>query len=174
MKLLDSATGSGSQPTDSVGDADAVSTAVSTPEGSARGRDGSRRPDADRKRTRKRPTVRERYLPARFKPGFAWQLNRRSSLARELARELWDLWQDLGGLDSLSAQQRTLVERVVFLRRQILEHEQQALSGDPGKLTPNEYAAAVNTLIGLLKSLGIERQARPVRRLADIIGEARS
>lgn len=118
--------------------------------------------------------MRERYLPARFKPGFAWQLNRRSSLARELARELWDLWQDLGGLDSLSAQQRTLVERVVFLRRQILEHEQQALSGDPGKLTPNEYAAAVNTLIGLLKSLGIERQARPVRRLADIIGEARS
>lgn len=126
-------------------------------------------PTKDVKPTRKRSAHRTRYLPARFKPGFAWDLNRRSSLARDVARELWELWQDLGGFDQLSTQQRIVVERIVYVRRKLLEHEKEVLEGKPGLLEPNVYAAWCNTLVGLLKSLGIERKAKPVGTLHDYI-----
>ena len=45
-------------------------------------------------------------LPARFERLFAWQLDRRCKAVREVAADLFELWQDLGGVDSLSAQRR--------------------------------------------------------------------
>jgi len=102
------------------------------------------------------------YLPARFRTGYAWRIDRRCAAAREIAADLTELWQDLGGVDMLSAQQRTLAERVVFLRRQLLEHETGVLQGQKGLLEPNEYSAALNSLVGLLKALGIARRARTV------------
>ena len=65
-------------------------------------------------------------LPARYTAGFPWQLDRRCRAVREVAADLLTLWQDLGGVDSLSAQERSLCERVVFLRRQVIEYEQNA------------------------------------------------
>ena len=70
-------------------------------------------------------------LPARYERLFAWELDRRSKAVREVAADLVELWQDLGGVDVLSAQKRWLCERVVFLSRRCLTYEAVA----PGECT---------------------------------------
>jgi hypothetical protein len=99
-------------------------------------------------------------LPARFRDGFAWRLDRRSKVVREIAADIGTLWQDLGGFDAISAQERILCERVVFLRRRLLDHEQSVMGGGPPLLEPHEHVAGVNALLGLLKALGLTRRAR--------------
>jgi hypothetical protein len=106
-------------------------------------------------------------LPARFRTGFAWKLDRRSKVVREIAADLYELWTDLGGPEGLSVQERILCERVVYLRRRVLEYETAIINGKTGTMTPGEHANATNTLVGLLKALGLERRARPVRKLHD-------
>ena len=58
-------------------------------------------------------------LPARYRTRFAWQLDKRSKVVREVAADLIELWTDLGGYEALSSQQRWLCERVVFIRRRV-------------------------------------------------------
>jgi hypothetical protein len=43
-------------------------------------------------------------LPARYERLLAWQLDRRCKAVREVAGDLVELWQDLGGASELSAQ----------------------------------------------------------------------
>jgi hypothetical protein len=104
-------------------------------------------------------------LPAKYTAGFPWQLSRRVKTAREIAADLFALWQDLGGADDLSSQERTLCERAVYLRRRVLEHESAVMRGDKPLMTEGEHANACNTLMGILKALGLHRRARPVRSL---------
>ena len=60
-------------------------------------------------------------LLARYERLFAWELDRRCKAVREVASDLFELWQDLGTVENLSAQkrllcERALCERVVYLR----------------------------------------------------------
>jgi hypothetical protein len=98
---------------------------------------------------------------------FAWELDRRSKAVREVSADLVALWQDLGGVDNLSAQQRWLSERVVFLRRQMLRYEADVLAGRETHMTAGEYSNFANVCQGHLKTLGLERKARTVRTLRD-------
>jgi hypothetical protein len=70
-------------------------------------------------------------LPARYRRLFAWQLDRRCKAVREVAGDLVELWQDLGGVENLSTQQRWLSERIVFQRRRMLAYETAILAGAP-------------------------------------------
>jgi hypothetical protein len=74
---------------------------------------------------------------------------------------------DLGGRDQLSYQQRSLTKRAIWMEA-IIEQQEIALSKgeevDQGKLTQ-----AVNSLIGLLKTLGLERRAKDVPSLAEYL-----
>jgi hypothetical protein len=75
-------------------------------------------------------------LPARYERLLAWQLDRRCKAVREVAGDLVELRQDLGGAPELSAQKRWLAERVVFLRRRMLAYGRilelcQRLPGSP-------------------------------------------
>jgi hypothetical protein len=106
-------------------------------------------------------------LPTRFSRDWPWAIDRRTVLAREIAADLGDFYQDLGGLPSLSVMERVLVERAVFLRRRILDHERAVLAGAAGTLTPNEHTAAINALLGVLKALGLKRKARDAGSLAE-------
>lgn len=65
-------------------------------------------------------------LPARYERLFAWHLYRRCKAVREVASDLIDLWQDLGG-EGLPSQKRWLCERVVYLRRRCLAYEAAVL-----------------------------------------------
>jgi|ERR1051326_174271 hypothetical protein len=104
-------------------------------------------------------------LPARYERLFAWQLDRRCKAVREVAADLLELWQDLGGVDSLSAQQRWLSERIVFLRRRMLAYEAAVLGGTEPPMTAGEYSNFANVCQGHLRALGLERKARTVRSL---------
>jgi hypothetical protein len=77
---------------------------------------------------------------------------------------------DLGEWESLSYQRRSLIKRVVWLEI-VIEQQEAALSRneevDQGRLTQ-----AVNSLIGLLKTLGLDRVPRDVPNLGDLIERA--
>ncbi len=119
--------------------------------------------------TRTLSTTRPSELPARFTAGFAWDLDRRSQVAREVAADLWTLWQDLGGVEALSTQQLWLCERVVFIRRRVLAYETDVLAGRTPTMDAGTYSNHANVLQGYLRTLGLERRARNVRRLADVM-----
>ena len=108
-------------------------------------------------------------LPARYRTGFAWRLDRRAKLTRELAADMLELATDLGGFDALSAQQRILLERVVFLHRRAVEYETAVLTGAKPPYESGTHSNVCNVLMGCLKALGLERKARNLRNLRDVM-----
>ena len=112
------------------------------------------------------------HLPAKFDNGFAWDLDRRCQIAREVASDLWELWESLGGLDALSPQQRWLAERVVFLRRRMLAYESAILSGTDAPMSAGEFSNFANVAQGHLKALGLQRQVRLVDGLQSFLARA--
>ena len=108
-------------------------------------------------------------LPARYERLFAWRLDRRCAAVREVAADLFELWQDLGGVEQLSTQKRWLCERAVYLRRRCLDFEAAVLHNasrgkdDPEQPLPMDagtYSNHVNVLQGYLRTLGLSRQAK--------------
>lgn len=109
-------------------------------------------------------------LPARYERLFAWDLDRRCKTVRDVASDLFELWQDLGGVEQLSAQKRWLCERVVFLRRRCLAYESAVIAGtDPPPMDAGTYSNHANVLQGYLRTLGLDRQARSTRSLRDVM-----
>ena len=117
-------------------------------------------------------------LPARYDRHFAWTLHRRCKVARQVAADLFEQWQDLGGVSELSAQQLTIVERVVFLRRRVLAYESAIMHNEsrrkdqpemPLPMDAGTYSNHVNVLLGLLRTLGLERRQKPSRRLGEVM-----
>jgi hypothetical protein len=117
-------------------------------------------------------------LPARYERLFAWNLDRRCKAVRDVAADLYELWQDLGGVENLSAQKRWLCERVVYLRRRCVAYETAIMHNT--ELAPGEtemplpmeagtYSNHANVLQGYLKTLGLERQSRPAETLRDLM-----
>jgi hypothetical protein len=116
-------------------------------------------------------------LPAKFDRLFPWaDLDRRCSAVREFAGDLTELWQDLGGVEQLSVQKRWLCERVVYMRRRMLAYESAVLAlatlpvgAEPPTLPMDAgtYSNFANVVQGHLKTLGIERRARPVDGLGE-------
>jgi hypothetical protein len=125
---------------------------------------------AARKKQRKRPNtakVRLPALPEKHKPGWLDGLDRRQRYAKALIARRDQLVADLGGMDALSYQQRTLAERTIFLEARLKEMEEAVLRG--AALDLNSYTHAVNTMTGLLKTLGLQRAKKPVPLLQDIL-----
>lgn len=111
-------------------------------------------------------------LPARYERLFAWQLDRRCKTVRDVASDLFELWQDLGGVEQLSAQKRWLCERVVFIRRRCVAYETAVLAGVTPPMDAGTYSNHANVLQGYLKTLGLGRQARNARNLRDVMAGA--
>lgn len=108
-------------------------------------------------------------LPERYSEDWLAKLDGRTAIARVIRDRLEDLQADLGGRDQLSYQQRSLTKRAIWMEC-IIEQQEIALSRgedvDQGKLTQ-----AVNSLIGILKTLGLQRQARDVPSLAEYLAK---
>jgi hypothetical protein len=108
-------------------------------------------------------------LPARYRMRFAWKLDKRAKVVREVAADLVELWQDLGGYETLSTQQRWLCERVVYLRRRCLAYESAVLAGTAAAALPMDagsYSNHANVLQGYLRTLGLERRQKTVAPFA--------
>jgi hypothetical protein len=113
-------------------------------------------------------------LPGRYERLFAWRLDRRCAAVREVAGDLAELWQDLGGVDQLSSQKRWLAERVVFMRRQMLAYETAILGGTVPTMDAGTYSNFANVVVGHLKTLGIERQTRATNGLRDYLARPKA
>jgi hypothetical protein len=119
-------------------------------------------------------------LPAKFDRYFPWaEIDRRSVVAREYSADLNELWASLGGVEHLSTQRRWLTERIVYMRRRMLAFEAavmaQAAAVEAGTEPPKlpmdagTYSNFANVCQGHLKTLGIERSARPSRSLREVM-----
>jgi hypothetical protein len=71
-------------------------------------------------------------LPARYERLIAWQLDRRRQPVGKVTGDLFEVWQDWGGIDALPVQKRSLAERVVFLRHRCLAYEAAAVASRIG------------------------------------------
>jgi len=108
-------------------------------------------------------------IPDTFTAGYLGQLDGRKAIAVEM-RARWDaLTADLGGVERLSYSQRSLVERALWLEHWVAMQERILANGgdaDTGRMTQ-----ATNSLLGLYRTLGLERRSRDVTPdLATYIG----
>ena len=74
-------------------------------------------------------------------------------------------------LGSLTAAKRMLIRRTVIMDMRLQQLEAEFLT--TGNINVGEYTALSNSCLGLLRTLGIERQAKPVKRLTEILAEQR-
>ncbi len=108
-------------------------------------------------------TTKATDLPARYDERFIEQLDGRFKIAREVRDRLVTICGDLGGSARLSYLQRSLAKRYVWLE---LHHEADEARIAKGEVVDvGKNTQRLNTLIGIARTLGVERRVRDVRGL---------
>lgn len=103
-------------------------------------------------------------IPERFTPGYLADLDGRTAIAVAMRARWQELTDDLGGADRLSYAQRSLVERALWIEHLIAQQERELAEGrdaDVGRMVQ-----AGNSLLGLYRTLGLQRCAKDVTDLA--------
>jgi hypothetical protein len=121
------------------------------------------------------PSEKVNKLPKRYREDrriASWDLDWGSALGNKVMGELLILAQDLGGWQSLSRQRQILVEKATFLYLMTTEYETALLAGKPPPFDAGTYSNKVNVLLGHLKTLGLERRAKPARSLREVMDGA--
>lgn len=111
-------------------------------------------------------SVRVLAPPEKYRPGWLAELDGRVGLTREIRARFDALTDDLGGLDALSYQQRSLCERCLWLEFWLSEQERELASG--GEFDAGRWTQGLNSLTGVFRVLGLRRVARELT-LADYI-----
>jgi hypothetical protein len=106
-------------------------------------------------------------IPDKYEPGFVERLDRRTNIAKAILGRIEGIESDLGGANDLSHARRSLVRRVVWLEA-IIEHSEQRLAAGVG-IDLGGHTQAINSLLGLYRLLGLDRRARPVRTLREVM-----
>jgi len=102
-----------------------------------------------------------RHLAPQYDPGFLDGLDNRTRLHRELTTRIEVVISDLGGEDNLTYVKQALVRHFIFLDAMLdCMAVQIAKEGTAEHL--GKYSVAFNTLIGVAKTLGLERQSKKV------------
>ena len=115
------------------------------------------KPKTNRKYGHEKPTT----LPTKFRAGFLAELDKRTELAKALRDYYASIVSDIGGPESIGHVKAALIERFCWLEAilQTLEHEMA--NGTINKSDAlGKWIQAVNSLSGLAKVLGIERNPR--------------
>jgi hypothetical protein len=115
------------------------------------------------KKTRAKPAG---TLPQKFKPRFWEELDSRLALVRKIQRRLSTLEVQTG---SDSIQKQMLCQRAVFLTLMIEQWEVEAL--ETQRLDSGRYCGALNSLMGVLRMLGLERHRKTVQSIHDYVEE---
>ena len=111
-------------------------------------------------------------VPEKDKCGWLSELDSRTAIAKEMRERYQALTDDLGGLPILSYQQRSLVERSLWLEYWLVQQEKQLAQQD-GCFDVARWVQAANSLQGLYAKLGLSRVTRE-KSLNDIISNAMS
>ena len=113
--------------------------------------------------------VKRRSLPERFEAGWLAKMDTRVALVRELRARLDALASDLGGMDQLSYQERSLCERAIFVEYLLAKQERDLIEGK--EFDQGAWVQSVNALSGLFNRLGLQRRQTDVQDLTTWIKE---
>lgn len=94
-------------------------------------------------------------LPKTFRPRFWSEADGRVAVIRQVKAMVGKLKQDCG---AESYQRQLLCERAAFIAILLETQERDAL--DKGNLDAGSYAQQVNTLLGLLRTLGLDKRVK--------------
>jgi len=109
-------------------------------------------------------------IPPDYSVGWYDVIDRRTKVWHAILPRNAALKADAGGAENLSHAKRSLIRRAVFLE---LLTETQELRFTRGEAVDiGAYTQALNSLLGVYRLLGVERKARPVRRLKDVMEAA--
>lgn len=106
-------------------------------------------------------------LPEKYRPGFVDEMDRRTVMGRAVHDRIAQMESDLGGADTLSHARRSLVRRAVFLELAI-EGQEFGFAEGHG-VDVGAYTQAMNSYLGVVRLLGIDRRQRPVKRLREAL-----
>ena len=105
--------------------------------------------------SRRRRRERELMLPTGFKAKFWEHMDQRAFIVREVKRRYELLKEDTG---SNSTQRDLLCQRLAFLSIMLESAECEAV--ESGEFDPGSYSQTVNTLLGILRSLGLDKKVQ--------------
>lgn len=103
-------------------------------------------------------------IPIKFERGWLSLLDGRTNLAQNLRLRYDEVCTDLGGTDSLSYFQRSLIERSLWLEYWLSKQERELAAGNV-EFDVGKWVQAVNSLQGVYSRLGLTRKAKPVQSL---------
>ena len=103
----------------------------------------------------------------KFTTGWFLELDKRTALAQVMLERYRAFTDDLGGAESLTYGQRSLVERALHLEYWLAQQERALMEG--GEFDVGKWVQATNSLQGILSKLGLERQAKDVTSLKDYL-----
>jgi hypothetical protein len=108
-------------------------------------------------------------VPSKLRADWLWRADKRYGPVRAVVEHAQAVALDLGGADNLTTIARDLILRLAFNTAQIEEAEAAALRGEPVD-TPT-YFARLDRAMRLASTLGLERRARELPSLRDIVAE---
>ncbi|MDT0581437.1 hypothetical protein [Brumicola blandensis] len=94
-------------------------------------------------------------VPFSFQNGWLDELDGRTGIAQVMRLRFDALTYDLGGTDALSYQQRSLVERALWLEYWLADQERLLATGF--ELDIGKWVQATNSLQGLYSKLGLAK-----------------
>jgi hypothetical protein len=111
------------------------------------------------KGTRANRKLKPSGVPEKFQPGFVGELDGRTLLARALRQRYEAIASDLGGEPELSTLKSSLLERAIWLEAMLVKIESDLAASQDPKLIAS-WIQAVNSYMGICKTLGLERSRR--------------
>lgn len=108
-------------------------------------------------------------IPENYTADFMERMDGRTRFAQVVQTRFRELTTDMGGLDNLSYQRRSLAKRIVHLECLIEQQEAALARGED--VDPGKVSNTTNTLIGLLKTVGLDKAARDVPSLSEYLSK---
>lgn len=105
-----------------------------------------------------------------YKTNWLQSLDGRTAIAQELRQRQTALSNDLGGIASLSYQQRALIDRAIFLEYHLQQEELKLACG--AEFDSGKWTQGCNALGGLFSKLGLNKQLKEITNLSQYVKQA--
>ena len=111
-------------------------------------------------------------LPETYSSDWLARLDKRTKVARAVLARVTELESDAGGADALSAARRSLIRHAAWLDALVESYEMKLAAGEA--IDVGAFTQSLNSLLGLLRLIGLERRQKKVASLRDVMnGTAR-